>query len=263
MNLPDISVRRPVATITILLIIIVIGVASLIQTPLDLLPDIKPPYLAVITIFPGSSPQENLQMVTEPIEGAVSPINGVKNILSLSQEHVSMVALEFNWGVDLKQKREEIGTRLDLLTLPEGVQRPIILEFDPTLLPMMQVNVSSRLDAVELTEWLEDTARPRLETIPGVASIRVEGGAKRDLFIRLFPGRIQEKAVSYTHLDVYKRQAVDPVVLKEGIYWVGAVDWDMQYFHGPVYSTHRGTTYNSYLIIDEKITLVDTVYRCV
>ena len=201
MNLPDISVRRPVATITILLIIIVIGVASLIQTPLDLLPDIKPPYLAVITIFPGSSPQENLQMVTEPIEGAVSPINGVKNILSLSQEHVSMVALEFNWGVDLKQKREEIGTRLDLLTLPEGVQRPIILEFDPTLLPMMQVNVSSRLDAVELTEWLEDTARPRLETIPGVASIRVEGGAKRDLFIRLFPGRIQEKEVSFEQVS--------------------------------------------------------------
>ena len=53
---------------------------------------------------------------------------------------------------------------------------------------------------------------------------------------------------------------MDPVALKEGIYWVGAVDWDMQYFHGPVYSTHRGTTYNSYLIVDEKITLVDTVY---
>jgi len=53
---------------------------------------------------------------------------------------------------------------------------------------------------------------------------------------------------------------LDPVLLKEGIYWVGAVDWDMRYFHGPVLGTHRGTTYNSYLIIDEKITLVDTVY---
>ncbi len=53
---------------------------------------------------------------------------------------------------------------------------------------------------------------------------------------------------------------MDPVVLKEGIYWVGAIDWDMRYFHGPVYSTHRGTTYNSYLIVDEKITLVDTVF---
>lgn len=53
---------------------------------------------------------------------------------------------------------------------------------------------------------------------------------------------------------------MDPVILKEGIYWVGAIDWDMRYFHGPVYSTHRGTTYNSYLIVDEKITLVDTVY---
>ena len=53
---------------------------------------------------------------------------------------------------------------------------------------------------------------------------------------------------------------MDPVLLKEGIYWVGAVDWDMRYFHGPVFGTHRGTTYNSYLIVDEKITLVDTVY---
>lgn len=201
MNLPDISVRRPVATITILLIILVIGAVSLVQTPLDLLPDIKPPYLAIISIFPGSSPQENLKMVTEPIEGAVSPINGVKNILSLSQEHVSMVALEFTWGADLKQKRDEIGTRLDLLNLPEGVQRPVILEFDPTLLPVMQVDVSSSLDAVELTEWLEQSARPRLETIPGVASLSIEGGVKRDLFIRLFPGQVQEKKVSFEQIS--------------------------------------------------------------
>lgn len=53
---------------------------------------------------------------------------------------------------------------------------------------------------------------------------------------------------------------MDPVTLKEGIYWVGAVDWDLQYFHGPSYTTHRGTSYNSYLIVDEKITLVDTVF---
>ena len=93
--------RQPVATITILLIILVIGTVSLVQTPLDLLPDIKPPYLAVITVFPGSSPQENLKMVTEPIEDVVSPVSGVKNIISLSQEHVSLVALEFRWGADL------------------------------------------------------------------------------------------------------------------------------------------------------------------
>ncbi len=49
--------------------------------------------------------------------------------------------------------------------------------------------------------------------------------------------------------------------LMEGIYWVGAVDWNLRYFHGPAYSTHRGTTYNAYLIIDDQVTLVDTVYR--
>ena len=197
MNLSKISVMRPVATVTILLIVLVIGTVSLLQTPLDLLPDIKPPYLAVITVFPGSSPQENLKLVTEPIESAVSPVSGVKNIISLSQEHVSLVALEFNWGANLKQKRDEVGTRLALVTLPEGVERPTILEFDPTLLPVMQVDVSSSLDPAELTEWLEKSARPRLEAIPGVASMMVEGGVKRDLFIRLFPNSVQEYELSY------------------------------------------------------------------
>ncbi|MFY9541187.1 MAG: efflux RND transporter permease subunit, partial [Dethiobacteria bacterium] len=197
MNLSKISVMRPVATVTILLIVLVIGTVSLLQTPLDLLPDIKPPYLAVITVFPGSSPQENLKLVTEPIESAVSPVSGVKNIISLSQEHVSLVALEFNWGANLKQKRDEVGTRLALVTLPEGVEHPTILEFDPTLLPIMQVDVSSSLDPAELTEWLEKSARPRLEAIPGVASMMVEGGVKRDLFIRLFPNSVQEYELSY------------------------------------------------------------------
>jgi|LSQX01.3.fsa_nt_gb HAE1 family hydrophobic/amphiphilic exporter-1 len=201
MNLPRISVRRPVATITILLIVLVIGTVSLVQTPLDLLPDIRPPYLAIITVFPGSSPQENLKLVTEPIESALSPINGVKNILSLSQEHVSLVALEFNWGANLKQKREEVGTRLDLMSLPEGAERPIILEFDPTLLPIMQVNVGSSLEPAELTKWLEETAKPRLEAIPGVASLMIEGGVKKDLFIRLFPDRVLENEISFEQVS--------------------------------------------------------------
>ncbi|HOL16173.1 MAG TPA: efflux RND transporter permease subunit, partial [Bacillota bacterium] len=96
-----------------------------------------------------------------------------------------------------KQKRDEVGTRLDLMSLPDGVERPIILEFDPTLLPIMQVDVGSSLEPAELTEWLEKNARPRLESIPGVASLMVEGGVKRDLFIRLFPNRVQDFEVSF------------------------------------------------------------------
>lgn len=197
MSLPGRVVRRPVATITILLVVLIIGFVSLVQTPLDLLPKIKPPFLAVITLFPGSSPQENLKLVTEPIESHLSAISGVKNIQSLSQEQVSLVALEFNWGSDLKNLRDEIGARLDLLTLPEGVQRPIIVEFDPTLLPIMQVSVSSNRDMVEMTRWLETYAKPRLEAAVGVASVQIQGGAKRDLFVRLYPDRLQEQKVSF------------------------------------------------------------------
>lgn len=215
MNIPQTVVKRPVATVTILLIVLVIGIVSLVQTPLDLLPDINPPFLAVITAFPGSSPQENLNMVTIPIEENLSAISGVKNIQSISQEHTSLVVLEFNWGADLSRLREEISARLDLLSLPDGVQRPIIVEFDPTLLPIMQLSVSGDEEMDEMTRRLEDTVKPRLETVSGVASIEILGGSRSDYFVKLYPEKMQEGQISFN--QIYNIMQASLIDLPAGI----------------------------------------------
>ncbi|MCJ7806635.1 MAG: efflux RND transporter permease subunit, partial [Clostridia bacterium] len=140
MNLSELAVKRPVATGAILVLILVIGLVSLFQSPLDLLPDIQAPLLAIITAFPGSSPQETLELVTKPIEEGVSAVSGLVGINSISQENLSLIILRLDWGSDVKRLREEVNVRMDLLTLPDGVQRPILLEFDPTLMPIMQVS---------------------------------------------------------------------------------------------------------------------------
>ncbi len=141
----------------------VIGIVSLSQTSLGLLPDIDPPVLAIITVFPGGSapPQETLGLVTEPIEDMASTTSGLTSLYSFSQESLSLIILQFKWGTDVSLLREDIGARLDLLTLPEGVQRPpIILEFDPTMLPIMQVTVSGSEDLVTLTDQANDIIAP-------------------------------------------------------------------------------------------------------
>ncbi len=197
MSLPDRVVRRPIATLAITALILTIGLVSLWKTSLDLLPDIKPPLIAIITVFPGSSPQETLQLVTEPIEAQVAAIGGITNLSSLSQENISMVLLRFQWGANLNSLRDEVKAHLDLLPLPDGAARPIVLKFDPTLLPVMQVAVSSSADTVSLTGWLELHVKPLLEKVPGVASVSIQGGASQGLFVRLDPTLMAQQRISF------------------------------------------------------------------
>ena len=200
MSLSKMAVKRPVATGTILLLVLLIGLVSLYQTPLDLLPDIQPPVLAVITVFPGSSPQETLELVTRPVEEGVSAVSGLTNLISRSQENTSLVIMQFDWGINVKDIREDVNVRMDLLDLPDEVQRPMILEFDPTLMPIMVASASGTDDLVDLTEWLEDTAAPRLESVLGVASVTIQGGAQQDLFIRTSPEKMDQYELSFDQI---------------------------------------------------------------
>ena len=118
MNLSALAVRRPIATTMILLVILVIGLVSLYQSPLDLLPEIQAPVLAVITVFPGSSPQETLELVTKPIEDSVSAVSGLTALNSFSRENLSLVIMRFNWGADIKKVREDVNVRMDILSFP-------------------------------------------------------------------------------------------------------------------------------------------------
>ncbi|NLI69324.1 MAG: efflux RND transporter permease subunit [Firmicutes bacterium] len=217
MNLAKLAVERPIATCTILLLVMVIGIVSLSQASLGLLPDIEPPVLAVITLFPGSAPQETLSLVTEPIEDMASTTSGLTTLYSFSQESLSLIVLQFKWGTNVSALREDIGARLDLLTLPEGVQRPIILEFDPTMMPIMQVSVSGSEDLIALTDQAHEVIAPRLDTVPGIASVSVEGGINQDLFVHLSPRMVEENNLSFsTIVDILRASLLDiPAGIKD------------------------------------------------
>lgn len=174
----------------------IIGLTSLWKAPLDLLPDIDPPFLAVITIFPGSSPQETMQLVTEPVEEQLSTTGGLTGLSSLSQENASMVLMKFQWGANLDSLRDEVSSRLDLITLPEEVKRPVILKFDPTMLPVIQVDVGAPGSLTGLTDWLDSFVKPRLEKIEGVAAVEIHGGVKEDIFVRLTPELVNRYQLS-------------------------------------------------------------------
>jgi len=197
MNLPDISVKRPIATFAILVIVFVLGIVSIGRASLELLPDIEPPILAVQTVFPGSGPQETKDLVSKPIEESASTVSGLTNLRSISQENISIVILEFDWGTDLDSVRDELDTQLNLLDLPEDVEQPFILQFDPTLMPMMEVSLSGLGDLMKLTREVEEEIIPAIETIAGVASVNMQGGVQEDVFINLSNQKLKEQEISF------------------------------------------------------------------
>jgi HAE1 family hydrophobic/amphiphilic exporter-1 len=193
MNLPGFSVRRPVMTSMLTLMIITIGTVSLWRLPIDLLPKVEMPTLSVRTEYENASPEVIERLVTQIIEESVAAVPGVEQITSVSSEGMSDVRITFSWGTNLDAAADDVRDRLDRERdeMPEDIVPPQLRKFDIANYPIVILGVASPLDPVELTELIEDHIHYRIERILGVASVDTFGGFEREVRISLDPSRIK------------------------------------------------------------------------
>ncbi|MDT8437244.1 MAG: efflux RND transporter permease subunit [Gemmatimonadota bacterium] len=199
MSIPDLSIRRPVATAMLFLAIAVVGVVSFVRLPIDLLPDVSFPTLSVWTRYPDAGPAEVERFVTEEVEAALSRVPGARSVESRSREGQSLVRLEFGWGTDMEFAMLHVRERLDNLAgvLPESAERPVILASDPTNDPILSLALTGR-DLAELRDLSEAVFKRRLEQLDGVALASVAGGPVREIQVELAPDLLQVHGVSIT-----------------------------------------------------------------
>ncbi|MGD2152014.1 MAG: efflux RND transporter permease subunit [Gemmatimonadales bacterium] len=205
MALPDLSIRRPVATAMAFLAIVMLGVIAFWRLPVDLLPDVAFPTLTVWTQYPEAGPSEVERFITEPIESAVSRVPGVKSVSSVSREGASQVTLQFLWGTDMEFATLNVRERLDNVRygLPERAERPTILRSDPTSEPVMTLAATSELsDLWELKEVAENVFKRRLEQVDGIAQAAVAGGLEREIHVQVNPGRLEALDVSIDQVSL-------------------------------------------------------------
>ncbi len=178
MKLPELSVKHPITTTMVFLALLILGLVSLSQLGLELLPDISFPTTVVFTPYPGVGPEEIESSLTEPIEDAISTLNGVERISSVSSEGVSMVVINFTWQTNMdtivSQIREKITAIED--DLPATAERSSIIRYNPEYLPSIVLNVSSPTPGLDLRRLAEQSIVPQLEKIEGVATVGVFGG---------------------------------------------------------------------------------------
>jgi len=180
--------------------LILIGLISSQNLGLDLLPDLSFPMSAIMVSYPGVAPQEIENMVTIPLEEAIGTIQGVKKISSFSREGSSVVLMEFNWGTDMDMSAINIREKIDQVKgyLPDDASDPIIIKFDPSLMPILVLGVDSEeRDLQKLQEYAEDIIKPRLERLEEVASVSINGGLSRQILISIDNEKLRSNQLSF------------------------------------------------------------------
>lgn len=193
-GLPSWAIRRPIGTMMLTSVILVLGVFSLRGLPLDLLPSIVYPTVRAGVNNPGVDPEVMEETIAKPLEAALAVTEGLTRITTEVQEGRVGVNLEFAYGTNIDFALQDAAKNLERVRsqLPEEADPPTINKFDPSQLPIYEVAFSSsERDLVSLREWVENRLRPQLLTIDGVASVDVSGGLVREIQVLLDQERLR------------------------------------------------------------------------
>ena len=187
MWLTKIAINRKITFIMVFLIIVCLGLVSLINLNIDLFPDINFPVVGVITTYQGVGPEDVEKIIARPIEGALSTVSGMKDVISIIREGQVMTLVRFNWGYDMDAAVTDVRDKLGLVEafLPSDASKPLAMKFDPSVMPIMVIGVSGRDDLFQLRNITDEKIAPHLERLDGVAQAEVWGGLEREIQINL------------------------------------------------------------------------------
>ncbi len=185
MKIVDFSIRRPVTVTMVFVALAVFGTVAYDQLALNLLPDISYPTLTIRTEFEGAAPEEIENLITKRVENAVSVVDNVARVSSISKPEVSDVVVEFSWKTDMDFAALAVRERLDMVQLPLAAEKSILLRYDPSTDPIMRVSVSGSPNLSMLRYHSDEFVKPDLESIGGVAAVRVSGGLEQEILVEL------------------------------------------------------------------------------
>lgn len=175
-GLVNFVLKNKLAVWLLTIIITVSGIYSSTRMKMETIPDISIPYLMVMGVYPGATPEKVMDEVSIPFEKAIEGLEGIKTVYSNSSSNIASIQVEYDYGVDMDEKKRQLESALDNVSLPEGAQAPMITAISMNMMPVIALSVSSsEEDIVELTSTVQDILLPKIEKIDGVASATITG----------------------------------------------------------------------------------------
>lgn len=189
------SINKPVTTALIFVAVIILGLYSLVLLPVDQYPEIEPPYISVMTSYPGANASEVETNVSRLLENTLNSVDGLKEITSSSQDNMSMVVLELEWGTNMDEVINDVRSYIDMVkdALPSGAQTPFIFKFSTSMMPVMMYSVTADQSYPGLDKLLNDVVMPQLNRVDGIGNISIIGAPERFVYVDID----QEKLDAY------------------------------------------------------------------
>lgn len=193
MKITELAIKRPAAMSMVIMFFVVLGLYGYTFIGSELFPKSDQPFVTIIAPYPGAGPEEMENQVTDKIEEAVSSVSGLKQSRSWIYEGLSYTVLEFRMGTDANVAANDTQKAVDaaMPDLPKDMEKPVIQKYDMNSEPVMTIAVGGQKSLAELYDIANDTIKDRLETVPGVASVSIEGGRKREVRVNIDRSRME------------------------------------------------------------------------
>lgn len=193
MSIYSSAVKRPITTILIFAAAMVIGTYSLIQLPVDLYPEIEPPFIAVYTTYPGASASDIESNVTRPLEDAVNSVTNLKEISSTTSDGLTVIFMSFEYGTNLDEASNDIRSSLSFIEnyLPEDCEKPTIIKFNSSMMPIVFYAITAQESYMGLEKILDEKIVNPLNRIEGVGAVNLAGVPGRKVYIDVDPRKME------------------------------------------------------------------------
>ena len=193
MSIYSTSVRRPVTTILIFVALIVIGLYSLTQLPVDLYPEVELPFVGVVTTYPGASASDIESNITRPIEDMLNSVSNLKEMTSTSSDGLSVIFMNFEYGTNLDEASNDIRSNLSFIEnyLPEDSEKPTIMKFNSSMMPIIFYAITAEESYRGLEKILDEKIVNPLNRIEGVGSVNLAGIPGRKVYIDVDPRKME------------------------------------------------------------------------
>lgn len=203
------TIRKPVATFMVVLTVVVFGYLSLKRMPVNLMPELSFPTLTVRYDYPGAAPAEIENDIVTPTEDLLRTLEGVSEVESVSRVGGADILVRYHWGENLDSASQRVRERLVLVALPDGVDPPDLLRYDPTLEPMLRLSLHGDAPLTEVRQFVENRLSAYLEGVDGVASARVAGSGERIVSVRVDPDRASSYDIEVDEItDAMERENI-------------------------------------------------------
>ena len=197
------AVNKPVTTTLVFIAFAILGVFSLVRTSIAQFPEFDSNVLMVMSSYPGANAQDIETNLTKVLENALNGVEDLKDLTSQSKENISMLTLEFEYGVDIEEATNNVRDKLDMVnsSLPDGATMPVIFKFSADDMPVMMLSATADVSLAGLDKILEDKVTTPLARVYGVGTVSVAGAPTREIQVYCDPNKLEAYGLSISGIS--------------------------------------------------------------